>query len=176
MSKRLAIAVVACACVAVAYGAVTKINSFVGFGPDSDADGMAILNFKQGQNNTVAQVILSDLSVTTQYVLVLRDPGTWTLDTVTNEAIFEDDESFPGTFFFPISAGTEGQISTDSKGHLTFHGQTTLDSGDFSDNDVLIFWFIDWNAAFQGLPGPQEPPATELRIRVRLIGDNPPAP
>lgn len=162
MSKRLAIAVVACACVAVAYGAVTKVTLFVGVGPDSDADGMAILNFKSVQGNMIAQVILSDLDPNTEYVVALREPGTWSLNQF-GEVEFSDVSKPPmaGIGFFAISAEN---LEADSRGHLTMHEQTTPDSGNFTDYDVLVFTQMDWNV---------NPPDEEgYSVPVRVIGYN----
>ena len=162
MLKRVAFVLVVCLCVGVAYGAATKIRWFDNIAESNpDADGMAILNYVAGQDNIIAQVILSDLVADTQYVVALREPGTWTLDG--NVGVFEPHPL--GGFFFPISAGAQGQLSTDGKGHLTFHSQTTVGSGDFSDSDVFVILYSDWTARVVDVDG-------NLRISVRMIGYN----
>ena len=165
MSKRLAIAVVAFACVSLALGAAVKIRWFDNIAePNPDADGMAILNYKLGQNNTVAQIILSDLLPNTEYVVALRVPGTWTTPDGEGYIVLADG-------FDPFSALNR---ETDNKGHLTIHG--TASFGDWSDSDVLVFLQSDWDAVF---PPPPAPPATfPAAVTVRLIGYNgtPPPP
>lgn len=165
MSKRLAIAVVACACVAVAYGAAVKITSFAAFGPDSSGDGMAILRHVQGQDNTVAQIILSGLSPNTEYVVALREPNTWHLVTtgfvVEAQFVSVTKPIGAGIGFFAISIENS---ETDNRGHLTIHASTVPDSGDVSDYDVFVFLQSDW-------VGPA-PGATAFNMPVRLIGYN----
>lgn len=174
MSKHLAVAVVAFACVSLALGAAVKIRMFHDIVNPGQADGMAILNYKQAQDNTVAQIILSDLEPSTAYVVTLREPDTWRLDS--GVAVLDDTDVFEGEFFFPLSAGEDGQLSTDSKGHLTVHATlasapTLNHNGDWDDSDVLIFLFSDWDAAFP--PDPERFEFPNLRIPVRLIGCNP---
>lgn len=171
MFKRIAVAAVAFACVSVALGAAEKIRWFDNLAElNPNADGMAILNHKLGLDNTVVQVILSDLSPNTPYVVALREPSTWSPVEGTDDVLLDPVSGTGTEFFFVISAGTEGQLSTDGKGHLTFHGSTTQGSGDFSDSDVLIILYTDWDAAFPLDPERLEFP--DLRIPVRLIGYN----
>jgi hypothetical protein len=158
MLRRVVFVLVVCSCVGIAFGAATKIRWFENIAePNPDADGMAILNYVQGQNNISAQIILSDLLANAQYVVTLREPNTWSLDESTKEVVLVGG-------FFPLSAENQ---ETDGKGHLTFHSSTTPDSGDYSDCDVLVFRQCDWAAAKPFPPSP-----TEYRIPVRLIGYN----
>ena len=170
MLKRIAFVLVVCAVVGVAFGAATKIRWFANIAePNPDADGMTILSYVQGQDNIVAQVILSDLVPNTQYVVALRWPGTWELVEGTDEVLLQAtlNPPWPPSFGFPISAAN---LEADSKGHLTYHGSTTPDSGDSSDSDVLIILQTDWDAAFP--PDPERPEYPDLRIPVRMIGYN----
>lgn len=164
-TSRIVLVVGLCACVGVAFGAATKITSFTNFFPESDqADGMAILRHVSGQDNTSAQVILSDLEASTPYVVILREPNTWSLDGGDVEFGPVTKPPLAGNLFFAISALN---LETNSRGHLTFHASTTAGSGDVSDYDVLIFAQADWP--------PTPSPTTEgdfLPAPVRLIGYN----
>lgn len=156
-TSRIVLVVGLCACVGVAFGAATKITRFENFFPESvEADGMAILRYVQGQDNTSVQVILSDLEASTPYVVILREPNTWSLNG--SDVVFGPVNKPPGAgdLFFAISALN---LETDSKGHLTFHASTTAGSGDVSDYDVLVFAQANW-------------PTTDFRAPVRLIGYN----
>jgi hypothetical protein len=53
--------------VGVAYGAARKITSFTTFGEPAGAEGMAILNYVSGTNETVVQIIVTGFSAGTTY-------------------------------------------------------------------------------------------------------------
>lgn len=73
--NRLVCAVLVCTCVAIAYGAATKIRSFVPQGFENpEADGMAILNYASGQDETIVQIILSDFTPEIAYDVVFVSP------------------------------------------------------------------------------------------------------
>ncbi|MCH8807106.1 MAG: hypothetical protein IH986_13595 [Planctomycetes bacterium] len=140
MSKRLAIAVVACACVAVAFGAARKIKLFVPnpIFESADADGMAILNFIPGGNTgnerTSFQLILSDFQPNTDYDLLLIPSTSMFVPNVDGGTLSNSD------LMSITAAPGSDELTTDSKGRLTFHKDLTgLNTNDFSDRDVLIF-------------------------------------
>ena len=84
----------------VAYGAASKIKWFDNISePNPDADGMAILNYVAGQNETVVQIVISDFLPERTYTLRLTD-GTSQL---------------------------VGDVTTDHHGHATFHRTYSLD-------------------------------------------------
>lgn len=166
MSKRnlsITIGIVAALAVTgVASGAAVKITDFARYNEanaeDSQADGMAILRHVTGQDNTVAQIILSGLDPEQTYVVVLRHTQPWCLNADAEagaEVVFVPETD--GSFFFPLSAENQ---QPDSKGHLTLHDSTESGSGNFSDSDVLVFLQCDWNDA-----------NLAVGIRVQLIGD-----
>ena len=166
MLRRVAFVLVVCSCVGIAFGAATKIRWFDNVAePNPEADGMAILNYVQGQDNIMAQIILSDLLPNTPYVITLRDPDTWHL---------EGTDAVVDNGFFPISAGTSGELVSNNQGHLTFHSETVPGSGDFSGSDVLVFLLSDWQSVFRPWPAP--PPTFPTGIPVRLVGYNPSTP
>ncbi len=148
MSKRLAIAVVACACVAVAFGVARKIKSFT---PTSferilapDADGMAILNYVVGQDKTSIQLILSDFSPNTGYDVILVRTGASLVQIAGAETPnFSGDDTWevsPSDLASFTDNLNTGELTTDDKGRLTFHlkfGGVPI--SDFSDTNVLIF-------------------------------------
>lgn len=73
--NRLVCALAVCTCVAIAYGAATKIRSFENVAESNpDADGMAILNYASGQDETIVQIILSDFTHDTAYDMVFVSP------------------------------------------------------------------------------------------------------
>ena len=115
MLKKTAMVLVVCTCVSVAFGAAVKITDFViseEEPPGSDA--MAIMNYVQGQDKTVVQIVISGFSETSYEVAVHSQ-----------------------THAFPASS----TILTDAHGHGTLHTVFNAppgESGDWSDSDVWI--------------------------------------
>ena len=159
-TSRIVLVVGLCACVGAAFGAANKIMSFTNFFPESEeADGMAILRYVPGQDNTSVQIILSDLEPSTQYMIGVREPLSWSLNGGFVELNLPTKPPGAGIGFFAISASNQ---ETNSKGHLTFHASTTVGSGDFSDYDILIFEQTQFDQAT----------ASNFHVPPRLIGYN----
>lgn len=107
--------------VGIAMGAAVKIKGFdTSYGMESsDADGMAILNYVQGQDETKVQIIMSGFTPNTNYLFT-----------------FQSDSHCmaPG-----------GGLITDEHGHATFHGEIPnlsafgdCGGGDWSDSDIVF--------------------------------------
>jgi len=158
--RRLLCAALVCALVSVAYGAVVKLRSFQNVAEPDDGDGMAIMNYNQGQNLTSNQIILTGLLPDTAYVVVVEFPDLWCR--VGNDVKFEP---YFGSAFFVTDAGSDGSLVTNSNGHLTLHVDGF--GGDYSNSDVLVFLYSDWLANFN--PNFQ----TCTGIPVRMIACNP---
>ena len=121
--NRLGAMLLLVAFVGVAWGAATKIPSFVieadfigcpsGNVVDIEmadaADGMAILNYAAGANKTIVQVIVSDFSGARLQRFIVR--------------LFPD-------------VGDLGTFLVDSQGNVHFHGEI---SGDHSGSNVKLF-------------------------------------
>jgi len=119
MLKRIAFVLVVCAVVGVAYGAAVKIRWFDNIAePNQDADGMAILNYVSGQDETIIQIILSDF-----------EPNRTGFDAYTAEFVSPNQ---------PLSPTAD--IETDSHGHGTLH---ITYAGGWSDSDIYIYVDFD---------------------------------
>lgn len=129
MSKRLAFAIAVLACVGIAYGAAVKIRGFDNIAePNLDADGMAILNYISGQDETMVQIIVSDFTPGLVYDVVLVSPS----------------HSF--------EASSLGVLEVDSHGHGNLHLTVPAipgEGGDWTDSDVEIWINL-------GIPPPAE--------------------
>jgi hypothetical protein len=153
MSKRFAILAVSCvvafACVAVAFGAAVKIRWFDNIAEPADADGMAILDYVQGQDDTIVQIIISDFE---------PDRTIDAYNAYTVEFVSPGHSAVP---FVPTE-----DIETDGHGHGTLH--LTLGAvpgfeeygGDWSDSDIYIY--VNF-----GSTDPANPP------QLRAVGMNP---
>jgi len=123
--NRLVCATVIGVCAAVAFGAAVKIRSFdtASFGREApDADGMAILNYASGQDETVVQIILSDFTTDTPYEVELVSP----LHTLTPQATLFTDKHGHGTLHLTVIAppGENGNW-TDSDIRIGFNLSST---------------------------------------------------
>lgn len=119
--NRLVCAVLVCTCVAIAYGAATKIRSFVPQGLENpEADGMAILNYASGQDETIVQIILSGFTHDTAYDVVFVSPT------------------------HLLQPKFLGQLITDKHGHGNLHATLPAiphlgENGDWTDADIEIW-------------------------------------
>lgn len=122
--SKVACAVALCVFVGVAAAAAVKIKTFdTSFGFEGpDADGMAILNYAQGQDKTIIQMVFSGMLPDTNYLFTLVSPS------------------------HCLQPG--GGFITDENGHATFHGDlgappvfgscTEPENGDWSDADIYL--------------------------------------
>lgn len=104
MLRRVTFVLTVLACVGIAYAAANKIRSFETYAPEpADADGMAILNYVSGQDETVVQVIISDFTPEQNYDLVITNGivSLTTFDALTTD--HNGHGTFHGTFFFDKS-------------------------------------------------------------------------
>jgi hypothetical protein len=111
--------------VTAALGAAVKIKWFYTYEPNPDADGMAMLNYVQGQDETIVQIVVSDFEAYRDCTLPECADGTvaYTVKLVGSAA---------GTCTFGRS------LVTNQHGHGTFHS-TVPYPGDYSDADVEIY-------------------------------------
>jgi hypothetical protein len=133
--NKLVCAVVVCAFVGVAFGAAVKIKCFDYLAePNLDADGMAILNYVQGQGETILQLVVSDFEPdrdcdwlegpctesNVAYDVVLRKPG--------------GDCQVSGQCVEMFK-----MLKTDQHGHGTLHWTLHPFYDNFTDADVEIY-------------------------------------
>ena len=132
--NRLVLTLVLVGVAAVAWGAVTKIPSFVvedaytdcitgdsiALDMDPDADGMAILNYAAGADKTIVQVIVSDFTGAPLDRFIVR--------------------------LNPDVGYDLGTFAVDSQGNGHFHGEV---SGDVSDSNIELWQQVQ--------PGPDCP-------------------
>ena len=143
--RRLLCAVLVCALVGVAYGVTVKLKAFENVAEPGEGDGMAIMNYNQGQDETINQIILSGLIPNTAYVVVVEAPDQWCRDggnVQFRNYDFAGDGQGDGYVFFVGDFGSDGSLVTDNNGHLTLHGDAA--PGDYSNSDVLVFLYSDW--------------------------------
>ena len=114
MLRKSVLLLVLCTCVSVAFGAAVKITDFVIIVEPEGADATAILNYQQGHNKTVVQLIISGFT-----------PGK------TYDVVFDS-----GSHSGPATAA----IVTDGSGHGTLHTDLVAVSGngDWSDSHITI--------------------------------------
>lgn len=88
--NRLVCVLLVCAVVAVAYGKAIKIKAIspVGLGviENPDADGMAVLNYHQGNNSTESTVAITDFLPDTEYGITVVALGGGATTVTTNAA------------------------------------------------------------------------------------------
>ena len=151
--KRVVCTVAVCAMVGAAFGGARKIKDFEVFAPESAAaDGMAILNYVQGQDATIVQVILSGFEASTEYVVIVQTAGRMLIDRSVDEILL-----FGGV---DNATGTDGSVVTDEQGHLTLH--QTL-NGNFAQEDLAVVTLVAWN-------DPVADPGGGTRIAASAIG------
>lgn len=151
--KMMACLLVVGALVAVSYGGARKIKALQTFSPEPvNADGMAFINYVAGQDKVIAQVILSDFTPDTQYVVVIGSVG---------QMIVVSNGCPPGMAQCllnsspdnTITRGTDGSLKTNAQGHLTVHLSNNPGDGNQFLDGVAVCTLADWNNTVQGTSG-----------------------
>ena len=145
-SRRLLSLLLVGALVGIAYGVTVKLKVFENVAEPGEGDGMALMNYNQGQDETINQIILSGLLSDTAYVVVVESPDQWCRNNEEhiqfNNFDFNEDGIGEGSVFFVGDFGSDGSLVTDNNGHLTLHGVAA--PGNYSNSDVLVFLYSDW--------------------------------
>lgn len=112
MRKKVVCVVTVLACTTLAYAAANKISSFTPVnGENATADGMAILQYHPGQDESNVMIILSGFTPSTKYDFELVSPSHG-------------------------SVAALDVLETDEEGNAHFQIAFT---GDFTDSDILIY-------------------------------------